>query len=84
MIEDEENMDQGKFHISLIPTLCLNASNGDFLCGEDIPIHSSLVVEEEIKVHKIQGMNLSLRSPDLSLSYEILDDPIKDDKTIID
>ena len=47
MIKDEGSVDRGEFHTTFIPTWCLDASDDDFLCGEDLPIHSSLIINDE-------------------------------------
>ena len=47
MIDDEGNVDQGEFHNAFIPTWFLHASNDDFMCGEDLPIHPSMIIQDD-------------------------------------
>lgn len=47
MIEDEENVDQDEFHTAFIPTWCLDVSDDDFLCGENLPNHPFMIIQDE-------------------------------------
>ena len=53
MIEDEGNVGRGEFHTTFIPTWCLNALDDDFLCGEDFPIHPSMVIQGDESIDNI-------------------------------
>ena len=53
MIKDQGNADQGEFHTTFIPTWCLNASDDDFLCGEDLLGHSSMIIQGDESTHNI-------------------------------
>ena len=62
MIEDEENVDQGEFHSSFIPTWCLNASNDDFLCGENLPNHPLMTIHDDESINDINTSNVIAQS----------------------
>lgn len=52
--KNEEMIHHYENHIIFIPNWCLKASNDDFLCGEDVCIHSSLIIEEERSIDEIK------------------------------
>jgi len=53
MVQDEGNVRQGEFHTTFIPIWCLNISDDDFLCGEDLPIHPSMIIQGEESIDNI-------------------------------
>lgn len=53
---DEERESQDESPKVFITTWCLNSSDDDFLCGEDILIRPSLTVEDETFSDEIKGM----------------------------
>lgn len=57
--DDEERESQKESHVVFIPNWCLESSDDDFLCGEDIPIHELPIVEVERPVDEIIGMKSS-------------------------
>ena len=62
MIKDEGNADQGEFHTTFIPTWCLDASDDDFLCGEDLPIHSPIIINDEDSIAEINSLEYFAQS----------------------
>ena len=58
MIEDEENVDQGEFNTTFIPTWCLDALDDDFLCGEDTPHHPSIIIQGDESIDKINTLDV--------------------------
>ena len=62
MIKDEGNVDQGEFHTSFIPTWCLNASDDEFLYGEDLRINSPLIINDEDSIAEINYLEYFAQS----------------------
>ncbi len=62
MIEDDGNVDQGEFHAVFIPTWCLDASDNDFLCGEDILVHPSMIIQGDESIDNINTSNVMAQS----------------------
>ena len=56
MIKDEGNVDQDEFHTTFIPTWCLNASDDDFLCREDLPINSPLIINDGDSIDEVNSL----------------------------
>lgn len=56
-IEDERTVDQGEFYSSFIPTWCLYALDNDFLCGEDLPIHPSMINKGDELIDNINTLD---------------------------
>ena len=55
MIKDG-NADQGEFYTTFIPTWCLDSLDDDFLCGEDLPIHSPIINNDEDSISEINSL----------------------------
>ena len=62
MIEDEENVDQGEFHTTFIPTWCLDTLDDDFLCGENIPNHPSMIIQDDESIDDINTSDVIAQS----------------------
>ena len=62
MIEDEGNVDQGEFHTAFIPTWCLDASDDDFLCGENIPNHPLMITQDDESIDDINTSDVMEQS----------------------
>ena len=53
IIEDEGNVVRHEFHTTFIPTWSLNCSDDDFLCGEDLLIHPSMIIQGDESIDDI-------------------------------
>ena len=62
MIEDERNVDQGEFHNTFIPTWCPNDSDDDFLCGEDLLVHPSMIIQGDESIDNINTSDVLAQS----------------------
>ena len=62
MVQDEGNLDQGEFHTDFIPTWCLNASDDNFLCGEDLPGHPSMIIQGDESIDNINTLDVMTQS----------------------
>lgn len=71
MIKYEGNVDQGEFHTNFIPTWCLNASDDDFLCGEDLPIHSPLIINDQNSIVEVDSLEYFSQYSTITTNEEI-------------
>ena len=58
MIEEEESVEQIEFHTTFIPTQCLEALDDDFLCGEDLLGHPSIIIQGDEYIDNIHTLDI--------------------------